>query len=67
VFAQLTTALTEGARLREKVKQQKKRIDDLEFTANHNQAMFLSKLQMDAESINKFMPKRRNKDSDDSD
>ena len=65
VLSQLTTALTEGARLKEKVKQQRKRIDNLEFQANHNQAMFLSKLEMDAAKIKAFMPEPRHEDSDD--
>ena len=65
VLTQLTTALTEVARLKEKVKQQRKRIDNLEFQANHNQAMFLSKLEMDAAKIKAFMPEPRHEDSDD--
>ena len=65
VFSQLSTALTDVARLREKVKQQKKTIERLEYAANHNQAMFLAKLDMDAEKVSKFMPSMRSQDSDD--
>lgn len=64
VFAQLSTAQTDVARLKEKVKQQKKTIERLEYAANHNQAMFLAKLDMDADKVSKFMPSKQAKDSD---
>ena len=64
VFDKLVEAEKEVARLREKVKQQKKAIKNAEFAASHNQAMFLAKLQMDAEEVQKFMPKSKAESSD---
>ena len=64
VFDKLVEAEKEVARLREKVRQQKKAIKNAEFAASHNQAMFLAKLQMDADEVQKFMPKQKAESSD---
>ena len=53
---QLADARAEIARLKEKVKQQKNTIRKAEHAAAHNQAMFLAKLEMDADAVKKFMP-----------
>ena len=64
VMQQLSEAKADIARLKEKVKQQKQTIKKAEGMAAHNQAMFLAKLDMDAEKINKFMPTAMADDSD---
>jgi hypothetical protein len=64
VFDKLVEAEKEVARLREKVRQQKKAIKNAEYAASHNQAMFLAKLQMDADEVQKFMPKQKSDSSD---
>ena len=67
IFERLSKAQQEVARLAEKVKQQKKRLKKAEFEADHNRAMFLSKLEMDSSSINSHIRARVNSSDDDDD
>ena len=64
LMEKLSKALQSNARLKEKVKEQKKRIVRAEDAAAHNQAMFLAKLEMDAAKIDAFLPTKKEESSD---
>ena len=67
MFELLSDQKALNEKLKEKVRQLKKQLQKSEFLADHNQAVFLSKLAMDAEAIKAFMPEKKAADSSDED